>query len=145
MSFTISTVDLDLDSLRSEVLDPAAGGFTAFEGWVRNHHEGKDVTGLSYQSYIPLAEKEGTRIIAEAMEKFDIHRATAQHRVGDLGIGGLAIYAAVSASHREPAFAACEYIVDEIKARVPIWKKEHYPSAPSEWVACHHCGEHAKH
>lgn len=138
--FTISETDLDLSALRRTVLDDASGGFCSFEGWVRNHHEGKDVTGLSYQSYIPLAEKEGSLIVAEALEKFDIARAIAQHRIGDLGIGGLAIYAAVSAAHRQPAFEACEYIVDEIKARVPIWKKEHYPNAPSVWVACHACG-----
>lgn len=139
-AFTISETDLDLTALRNSVLADESGGFCAFEGWVRNHHEGKDVTGLSYQAYIPLAEKEGSQILAEALERFDITKAIAQHRIGDLGIGGLAIYAAVSAAHREPAFAACQYIVDEIKARVPIWKKEHYPNAPSEWVACHTCG-----
>ena len=140
--FTITSEDISPETLRSRVLDPASGGFCAFEGWVRNHHEGKDVTGLSYQSYIPLAETEGTKIIQEALERFEIEKAIAQHRIGDLGIGGLAIYAAVSAAHREPAFTACQYIVDAIKARVPIWKKEHYPDAPSEWVECHHCHSH---
>ena len=137
--FTISEAGIEPDELRACVLDPAAGGFCAFEGWVRNHHEGRAVTGLSYQSYIALAEKEGARIIAEAMEKFPIQKAIGQHAIGDLDIGGLAIYVAVSAAHREPAFQACHYIVDEIKARVPIWKKEHYPDSPSQWLACHHC------
>ncbi len=114
-----------------------AGALATFEGWVRNHNEGQPVDRLEYSSYPALANKEGQRIIAEAFEKFEIDAAIAQHRVGLLEIGGIAVWVGVSAAHRGAAFDACRYIIEQIKGRVPIWKKEYYSSGATDWVNCH--------
>ncbi len=139
--FRIVNQPICTESLREQVLDPASGGFVSFEGWVRNHHEGKEVKALEYESYELLANQEGARILKEAVEKFDLKSAVCEHRVGYLEIGGMAVCVMVSAAHREEAFTACSYIIDEVKARVPVWKKEYYLDGPSEWVGCHRCAE----
>lgn len=141
--FEITTDPIDPGALRERVLDPAAGGYCSFEGWVRNHHQGRHVFHLEYEAYQTLAEKEGLRIIAEARERFDILHAACVHRTGAIGIGGLAVAVCVSAAHRDAAFEACRYIIDETKSRVPIWKKEHFADGSSGWVRCDHCAEHA--
>ena len=140
--FALTAEAIDPETIRNEVLDPAAGGFCSFEGWVRNHHEGRSVDRLEYEAYPVLAEKEGQRIIAEASERFGIHHAICVHRTGAIEIGGLAVAVCVSASHRDAAFDACRYIIDEVKARVPIWKKEHFSDGESGWVRCDHCAAH---
>ncbi len=136
-SFQISAEPLEIDALKKQLLDAHAGALATFEGWVRNHNEGQPVERLEYSSYPALANKEGQRIIAEALEKFEIGAAVAQHRVGLLEIGGIAVWVGVSAAHRGAAFDACRYIIEEIKARVPIWKKEYYSSGAIDWVNCH--------
>jgi molybdopterin synthase catalytic subunit len=139
--FTIVTAPIDPKALRDHVFDPAAGGFCAFEGWVRDHHQDRAVKALEYEAYNTLAEKEGARIIAEATERFGILHAGCQHRVGHLEIGELAVVVCVSSAHRDAAFDACRYIIDEVKSRVPIWKKEHFAAGESGWVRCDHCHE----
>ena len=141
--FKIQSTPLDPTAIREQVLDPAAGGYCAFEGWVRNHHQGRSVDRLEYEAYPLLAEKEGKRIIAEAHEKFEIVQAACVHRTGPVEIGGLAVVVCVSAHHRDAAFDACRYIIDEVKARVPIWKKEHFSDGSSGWVRCDHCADHS--
>ena len=111
-----------------------AGAVVIFEGVVRNHNEGRAVLSLEYEAMESLATKEGSRIIEEALEKFDVHSADCIHRVGHLQIGDIAVRVVVSASHRKDAFAACQYIIDEVKSRVPIWKKEHYENGSSAWI-----------
>ncbi len=91
---------------------------------------------LEYEAYGPLAEKEGARIVAEAGTRFRIVGAVCVHRTGRLGLGELAVWIAVLAGHRDEAFAACRYIIDETKARVPLWKKEHYADGATEWINC---------
>jgi len=146
MSFSLQSTPLDPAALRESVADPAAGGFCAFEGWVRNHHQGRAVDRLEYEAYAPLAEKEGRRILEEARERFDILHAACVHRTGPVEIGGLAVVVCVSAAHREAAFDACRHIIDEVKARVPIWKKEYFSDGTSGWVRCDHCaGEAHRH
>jgi molybdopterin synthase catalytic subunit len=129
------------DKLR--LASPSCGGFVTFEGWVRNRNDGQDVLRLEYQAYEALALKEGNRIIREAFERFPIEKALCIHRVGSLEIGELAVWVAVSAGHRDEAFSACRYIIDEIKYRVPIWKKEYYADGDSGWVNCEACASHA--
>jgi molybdopterin synthase catalytic subunit len=141
--FRINSQVVSAEKLKKELFDPAAGGFVSFEGWVRNRNEGKDVLHLEYQAYDALAVKEGEKIIAEALAKFDVVDAIVEHRVGDLQIGEIAVVVHVSAIHRGPAFDACEYIIDELKTRVPIWKKEHYTDGDSGWIECHECSKHA--
>jgi molybdopterin synthase catalytic subunit len=127
----------------SHLQNASAGALATFEGWVRNHNEGKDVDRLEYEAYASMAMKEGERIVAEAREKFDLLDARCVHRTGDLGIGEIAVWVGVSSVHRGPAFDACKYIIDQTKSRVPIWKKEHYTRGDAEWVACHECAQHA--
>jgi adenylyltransferase/sulfurtransferase len=137
--FRFSSVPVDTTALRESLEDPAAGGFAAFEGWVRNHNEGQVVARLEYEAFEALAVKEGERIIEEARRRFPILRAACVHRVGALQIGELAVWVGVSAPHRDEAFAACRFIIDEVKQRVPIWKKEHYLNGDSGWVNCERC------
>jgi molybdopterin synthase catalytic subunit len=125
------------------LMDPSCGGFVTFEGWVRNRNDGQQVLSLEYQAYEALALKEGKRIIGEALARFPIANALCIHRVGRLEIGDLAVWVAVSAGHRDEAFKACRYVIDEIKHRVPIWKKEYYASGDSGWVNCEACATHA--
>ena len=141
--FRISEKAISPEALKEELFDPRAGGFVSFEGWVRNKNEGKDVTHLEYQAYDALAVKEGEKIIAEALKKFAVLDALVEHRVGDLQIGEIAVVVHVTSIHRGPAFDACEYIIDELKVRVPIWKKEHYTDGNTGWIECHECSKHA--
>jgi molybdopterin/thiamine biosynthesis adenylyltransferase/molybdopterin synthase catalytic subunit/rhodanese-related sulfurtransferase len=141
--FGFSHSAIDPRSLRVQLEDPAAGGYASFEGWVRNHNEGQEVTRLEYEAFETLAVKEGERIVREAIERYDVLKAACVHRIGSLAIGDLAVWVGVSARHRAEAFAACRYIIDEVKHRVPIWKKEHYVNGDSGWVNCERCAEHA--
>jgi molybdopterin synthase catalytic subunit len=142
-AFAFSKSALTPDAYRASLEDPAAGGYAAFEGWVRNHNEGHAVTRLEYEAFEALANKEGERIVSEAMQRFGVIRAACVHRIGALAIGDLAVWVGVSSRHRAEAFAACRYIIDEVKHRVPIWKKEHYVNGDSGWVNCERCAEHA--
>jgi adenylyltransferase/sulfurtransferase len=137
--FAFSPTALDLVALRASVQHIAHGGYAAFEGWVRNHNEGSAVTALEYEAFEKLALKEGERIIAEACQRYDVTVARCVHRVGALALGDVAVWVGVSAPHRDEAFKACRYIIDEVKHRVPIWKKEHYVSGDSGWVNCERC------
>ena len=137
--FQFMAEPLDTAALQREMRDVTCGGFAAFEGWVRNHNEGHAVTRLEYEAFEALANKEGERIVAEAVARFGVLRAACVHRVGSLAIGDLAVWVGVSSRHRAEAFAACRYIIDEVKHRVPIWKKEHYENGDSGWVNCERC------
>lgn len=141
--FSFSDQPIDPGPLRAALMDAAAGGYAAFEGWVRDHSAGHRVTRLEYEAFTALAVKEGERIVAEAIERFGVHKAACVHRVGSLDIGEMAVWVGVSSGHRAEAFAACRYIIDEVKHRVPIWKKEHYGDGDSGWVNCERCAEHA--
>ena len=137
--FRFSEQPLDTAALQRELRDDSCGGFAAFEGWVRNHNEGHAVTRLEYEAFVELADKEGARIVAEAARRFGVTRAACVHRVGSLAIGDVAVWVGVSAAHRDEAFRACRFIIDEVKHRVPIWKKEHYVNGDSGWVNCERC------
>jgi adenylyltransferase/sulfurtransferase len=137
--FRFASAPFDVAAEQAALADPACGGYAAFEGWVRNHNEGHDVQRLEYEAFELLAVKEGERIVAEACERFDVEKAACVHRIGNLAIGELAVWVGVSARHRDEAFRACRYIIDEVKHRVPIWKKEHYRNGDSGWVNCERC------
>ena len=132
--FHLSEVPIQIAPLRDQLSHPTAGAFASFEGWVRDHNDGRAVDGLRYEAYITLAEKEGERVLQEAMDKFAIVDARCVHRVGDLAIGDLAVWVGVSAAHRGAAFDACRYIIDEVKSRVPIWKHERYREGAPGWL-----------
>ena len=133
-AFLLSETSIDAAALTAGMVDDGAGAVVAFEGRVRNRNDGRAVLRLDYQAYARLAEAEGTRIVGEARERFDIAAARCAHRVGSLAIGELAVWVGVSAGHRDAAFAACRYIIDEVKQRVPIWKNEHYADGESGWL-----------
>ena len=125
---------------RSDVGSEADGGFVVFVGKVRSTNQGQPVLRLEYESYEELAVTTGCEVMAEALERFDISAASCVHRVGTLELGDTAIVVEVAAAHRAEAFEACQYIVNEIKSRVPIWKKEHYETGTTEWINCQTSG-----
>jgi len=140
----ITTSAIDPDGLRDKLFDPAAGAYCAFEGWIRNENDGQSVLRLEYEAYEPLAHSEGEIILAEAKQRFPHLHAHCVHRTGMLEIGDCAVWVGVSAPHRDEAFQACRYIIDQLKVRLPIWKKEHYADGHSGWVNCERCAAHAE-
>jgi molybdopterin synthase catalytic subunit len=137
--FELSESTIDATAMKESIANPQAGACVTFDGWVRNHNEGKEVLRLEYEAYAALALSEGQKIIAEAREKFGLLEARAIHRVGALEIGDIAVWVGVSTAHRGESFDACRYIIDEVKHRLPIWKKEHYTDGDSGWVNCERC------
>jgi molybdopterin synthase catalytic subunit len=137
--FRFTGSPIDTDAARRELLDSGAGGYASFEGWVRDHNEGREVTRLEYESFQSLALTEGERILAEASRRFPVKHALCIHRLGSLELTDMAVWVGVSAAHRGEAFDACRFIIDEVKHRVPIWKKEYYQDGDSGWVNCERC------
>jgi len=137
--FSLSSEPIRREPLAASVANVQAGALVTFEGWVRNHNEGRDVVLLEYEAFEPLSRKEAEKILQEAGEKFNVRQMVCIHRVGPLEVGDIAVWIGVTAEHREAAFKACQYIIDEIKVRLPIWKKEHYTDGSSEWVNCREC------
>ena len=132
--FSLTQQAIDAAALRDGLLDAHAGAFASFEGWVRDHNEGRAVLGLRYESHAALAKAEGQAILDEALARFAIRRCACVHRVGELAIGDMAVWVGVTAAHRDAAFAACRWIIDEVKARVPIWKHERYADGDAGWL-----------
>lgn len=145
MKFEISNESLEGKNYIEYFNNPRVGGVVTFEGRVRNHNENKDVSSLEYEVYPELAHSEGQKIVSEALEKFDIVDAYCIHREGHLQIGDMAVWVMAASEHRENAFLACQYIIDEVKSRVPIWKREHYVNEAPVWVRCDKCAEHEHH
>ncbi|HEY3520912.1 MAG TPA: molybdenum cofactor biosynthesis protein MoaE [Rhodanobacteraceae bacterium] len=133
-TFSLSEAAIDPVALLRKLENRGIGAVVTFEGRVRDRNEGRAVRGLAYEAYAELAEVEGARILDEARSRFDTTQALCVHRVGDLVLGELAVWVGVSAAHRDAAFAACRYVIDEVKARVPIWKREHYVQGEAEWL-----------
>jgi molybdopterin synthase catalytic subunit len=113
----------------------AAGAVVSFSGVVRDHDGGRSVTELEYTGH-PTAPALIAEIAAEFAARPDVHAVAVSHRIGLLAIGDVALACAVSASHRGQAFAACAELVDEVKARLPIWKRQVFSDGQEEWVAC---------
>jgi molybdopterin synthase catalytic subunit len=132
--FRVTSEPIDAAACAAALTDVRAGAFATFEGRVRDHSDGGTVSRLDYEAYVPLVEKEGERILAEAAAKFRILRAGAVHRIGALALGDVAVWVGVASEHREDAFGACRYIIDETKARLPIWKREHFQDGRQEWI-----------
>ena len=124
---------IDVELLIERVGSEERGGVAAFLGTVRNHHAGRDVERLEYSAYGPMAEAECARIVAEAERTWGAAVAV-EHRIGALGIGDVSVAIAAAAAHRDEAFAACRYVIEEMKRRVPIWKREFYTDGTVAWV-----------
>ena len=129
----IREAPLSLDECFAAVLTPEAGGIALFVGTVRNNNEGHDVTLLEYQAYAAMAEKELTAIAAEIEGELPGTRLACLHRTGALRVGDIAVICAASAPHRAEAFRACRELIDRLKARVPVWKREHGAQGP-HWI-----------
>lgn len=142
--FQLSGIAIKREELIQSLKNDKAGALVVFEGWVRDHNQGKVVQSLEYQVYEALVIKEGEKILREAAHKFNLHQAQCTHRFGHLALGETAVWIGAIASHRDDAFKACRYIIDEIKLRLPIWKREHYQNENPEWVFCkdHHTHVH---
>ena len=129
---------LDMAALRRELPPlPDCGGYVAFEGIVRDVNHGRRVTRLDYEAYESLAAKELTRIAEQAIERFGLRYVRAVHRTGSLAIGDTAVVVQVLSRHRREAFDGCRFVIDQLKARVPIWKKEYYDDGSAVWTRCH--------
>ena len=121
---------LSVDECVRAVAHAAAGGIDVFIGAVRDSNDGRAVAVLEYEAYASMAEKEMARILAEIEKEIPDVRLAVLHRVGKLVVGDVAVVCAASAPHRQQAFEACRALIDRIKARVPIWKREHGPDGP---------------
>ena len=131
--FELSGEALSVERVIAAVSHPSAGGVDVFVGVVRDHNEGRAVTRLEYEAYAAMAVAEMRRVADEIAATTPGVRLAAVHRVGSLGVGEVAVVCAASAVHRGEAFRACEALIDGIKARAPIWKREHGPEGPY-WV-----------
>jgi molybdopterin synthase catalytic subunit len=133
MGARIREEPLSLDEAVAAVSHPGAGGVATFVGVVRNHNDGRPVTLLEYEAYGTMAEAELERVLVETANELPGVRVFAIHRIGALHVGDAAVICAASAVHRGQAFEACEKLIDRIKARLPIWKREHGPDGPY-WI-----------
>jgi molybdopterin synthase catalytic subunit len=129
----LSSTPLDLAALVVRVESPERGAVASFLGLVRDHHGGRKVSRLEYSAYAPMAEEECALIVAEAEDRWPV-RVALEHRIGALEVGDAAVAIAAGAAHRDEAFAACRFVIEEVKRRVPIWKKEFYADGSVEWV-----------
>jgi molybdopterin synthase catalytic subunit len=125
---------IDPAALVAHVSRADAGAVVVFLGTVRDHSEGREgVTALDYEAYEGAAEAEMERVVSEARGRWDLGTVALAHRVGRLVVGEVSVGVAVSSAHRPEAFEAARFMIDELKAGVPIWKKEHWADG-SEWV-----------
>ncbi len=132
--FTLSDCSITAHPWLQECAHEHAGALATFEGRVRSLNQGRAVTRLEYEGAEALAKNEFAKIEKEALSHFDIIEVRCIHRVGLLEIGDTAVWIGVLAAHRGPAFDACRYVIDELKKRLPIWKKEHYTDGDSGWI-----------
>lgn len=119
-------------------LHPCCGALVQFEGIVRDHNEGQRVVGIEYECFWEMAERELEKILKEAKKRWSVHEVFIAHRIGRLAVKEVSLVLFVLSPHRREAFEASQYIIDELKKRVPIWKKEFYEDGKSDWIVCHH-------
>jgi len=127
------TEPLSVDEVRSAVADPAAGAIALFVGTVRDHDHGRAVAELSYSAH-PSGAEQLRQVAEKVAARFPVRALAAVHRTGDLDIGDLAVVVAAAADHRDEAFAACRALIEDLKATVPVWKKQLFAEGESEWV-----------
>ncbi|MDX1395642.1 MAG: molybdenum cofactor biosynthesis protein MoaE [Gemmatimonadota bacterium] len=130
----ITTRSLDGLASFDDLSSTADGAVLVFEGRVRETNEGRAVSGLSYEAYGEMAEKELRAICEEAVDRHEIGSLRAFHRVGDLDLGEVSVVVGVSAPHRAACYEASRYVIEQLKKRLPVWKKEHYVDGDREWV-----------
>jgi molybdopterin synthase catalytic subunit len=117
-----------------DVSNPRNGAVLLFLGAVRQVNDGRDVTGIDYAAYEAMAQRELDAIVVEASERFATPDVAVQHRLGELGVEDVSVAIAVGHPHRDAAYAVSRFVIEELKRRVPIWKREHYADGAREWV-----------
>ena len=127
-------VPIDPTAMIRLVSNPGNGAVLLFLGAVRQVNDGRDVTGIDYAAYERMAQRELDAIVAEASEKFGSRDVAVQHRLGELGVEDVSVAIAVGHAHRDEAYALSRFVIEELKRRVPIWKREHYLDGTREWV-----------
>lgn len=125
---------IDVPALLREVASVRHGATILFVGTVRDTNEGAPVSGLDYSSYTGMAEQELAAIVLEAAERWDTNDIVVEHRIGSLDLGEASVAIAVANPHRAEAYEASRYVIEELKKRLPVWKREHYLDGRSEWV-----------
>jgi molybdopterin synthase catalytic subunit len=125
---------IDGTLLLRSVVSPTDGAGLLFVGVVRNENEGRDVGHLEYEAYAPMAEATLREIVAEAADRWAVGRIAVVHRIGRLEIGDVSVAIAIASPHRAEAYEASRYVIDELKRRVPIWKREGYLEGDSQWL-----------
>jgi molybdopterin synthase catalytic subunit len=130
----VTEAPLDAAGIRAQALDPGAGAVVLFEGCARDSHQGRPVAQLAYEAFVPMAEAELARLREEAMARFGLIRCLIHHRLGEVPLLEAAVVVAASSPHRREAFEAAAWIMDRIKERVPIWKREQYTDGAEAWV-----------
>jgi molybdopterin synthase catalytic subunit len=134
MRATLVNQSIDSSKLLAEVAAPSNGASILFVGTVRDLNDGRTVTGIDYSAYEAMASRELNTIATEAVERFGSPHVVVEHRVGTLEIGDASVVIAVAHPRRTAAFDAARFIIEEIKRRVPIWKREHYADGTRDWV-----------
>ncbi|MGZ3332302.1 MAG: molybdenum cofactor biosynthesis protein MoaE [Gemmatimonadaceae bacterium] len=130
----IVTREIDVAALMAEVRSSDFGAVSVFAGTVRDVNDGRSVSAIDYSAYTSMAESELASIIAEAEDRFGVSAIVVEHRVGSLAIGDLSVAIVAAHGHRGPALDCTRFVIEEIKQRVPIWKREHYTDGTREWV-----------
>jgi molybdopterin synthase catalytic subunit len=133
MMISVTAEPLDLAEHERAVAHPAAGAVVSFQGVVRDHDEGRGVCELEYEAH-PSAEKILAEVAGEIAARPEVYAVAVSHRVGLLKVGDVALVAAVSTAHRAAAFSACADLVDEVKSRLPVWKRQVFADGTEEWV-----------
>ena len=131
---SVITREIDPASLINEVASPEHGAISVFIGTVREVNDGRTVSAIEYSAYKSMADAELERILDEAEERFGVSALVVEHRIGLLGPGDVSVAIAAAHAHRAPALDCTRYVIEEIKKRLPIWKKEHYEDGTREWV-----------
>jgi molybdopterin synthase catalytic subunit len=130
----IITREIDVAALMAEVQSSDCGAVSAFAGTVRDVNDGRSVTSIDYSAYTSMAESQLASIIAEAEGRFGVSALVVEHRVGTLAIGDVSVAIVAAHAHRAPALDCTRFVIEEIKRRVPIWKREHYADGTREWI-----------
>jgi molybdopterin synthase catalytic subunit len=134
MRTALVTRAIDPAALIAEVANPAYGATSLFIGTVRDVHDSRAVTGMEYTAYEAMAASELERIGAEAEVRFATSALVVEHRIGSLDVGEVSVAIAVAHAHRAAALDATRWVIEELKRRVPVWKREHYADGTREWV-----------
>jgi molybdopterin synthase catalytic subunit len=137
--FSIARKPICPDEQRASMENLAAGALVIFEGRVRDINDGLEVSSLEYEAWDALCRREGNRILEEAKDRFGVLDICCVHRAGHLELGECAVWLGVLSGHRGEGFDACRFVIDKVKHRLPIWKRENYVDGESTWVRCEAC------